>query len=1016
MSLSSKARLFSALLLLLELLVYLEDLLYEVLWFRWQPSSTTVLDKLFLSKEDEIWHAAIYGDDGDMRKILEDLTNFTASSNVSGNGGLTFSPADHGVDSSPGKMEAGALFNRHRTKLQEAIATDVTKSWAINDEERESTVKARLESIADQLANSSRRLTVKEIMRLQDWTNSTSSAVSILWTAIDRGHKSDVDYLLRQRNQKLYMENGDWQRTVLHKAVSNLDAKVTRDILEGGSSTSPQAYINAEDSTHRTALHILIGVCFFGRTLTNNQDLGNALKIFDLLYRHGANINALNGRFRTPLHLVLMEALFQQGTDLESIIPIFHRLLEAGAEMSTKDILGNSPLHTACELQAQDVIEVLVRNGADLETLNHDGKTPRRVFLDHRGPEEFWKRMVVLFRKVQRTGPEPISTSGRVLQRREQISKARMTVCQKSVVYCRYQQNNVAAESSNPFYWTATDKFVSDVLYPTNRPENVTFFAQCEKECQAVWDDLVESPSGLDQEEQEREQESTVAKAAEENTIPLAKDIWKWVNFSANNITWVRIMSQDASKSSKNKHGESTKAKPMVSLAIPFLDIEAEDYDSSTTMQGEEAYSPFTVLDGLQMPQTLDQTSINAESVSKLRCKENQVIYRWSQKQYSTQSRRDPLEWRVRNPFSTLASLLRKVRKHTERYDNREAVGPPFGRTVRASGGERAGDSTGIPGILKDRRPKWLMVRQLWLWKLNDGDCFPFSYFDPYTDEPSLKDTILTAIPSRRSMCMADDLLETIKRSSLHEISDVDDLMKHIVQETIKFPARFRRAGLGEHILDIFESEIASEADEEATFYNNFAENEWDSKQANRAISCTWRVKDIRDELGLIRNVFTSQLKVVKQFSKVLAPHQPKTSADSEYIRTLVSELESIIARIGVMDSEAAKTTDSLSNITQAMLAQAALKEAEAARFMNFIILPFTIVTVIFTPLSFMTSLFAVNSDGFPHNEDGELRIPSDWFWRRMVIGEFGTLVPLFIFIMFLYHSQGGLRNRENNQ
>lgn len=37
-----------------------------------------------------------------------------------------------------------------------------------------------------------------------------------------------------------------------------------------------------------------------------------------------------------------------------------------------------------------------------------------------------------------------------------------------------------------------------------------------------------------------------------------------------------------------------------------------------------------------------------------------------------------------------------------------------------------------------------------------------------------------------------------------------------------------------------------------------------------------------------------------------------------------------------------------LSNIIQAMQAQASLKEAEAARFMNFIILPFTIVTVIF--------------------------------------------------------------------
>ncbi|KAF5640459.1 hypothetical protein F52700_3609 [Fusarium sp. NRRL 52700] len=995
MSLLSKAYLFSALVRLLEVLVYLEDLLYEVIWFRWQSSSTTILDKLILSKEDEIWHAVIYGRDGDMEKIFKDLTNFPASSNVPSNGGVVISSANHEVAPSPGKMEAGVLFSRHRTKLQEVIKTDVTKSWAINDEERESTIKARLESIADQLANSSRKLTEKETMRSQDWTYSSSNPVSILWMAIDRGYRSDVDYLLKQRNQKLYRRNGDLQRTILHKAMSNADADLACNILEGCSSTSPQAYINAEDNIHRTALHILIHEGVFNHGLTYNQDLGKALQIFNLFYRHGANMNALDGRFRTPLHLMVSKAIYLQGRDLEKnlVIPMLNGLLETGAEVSTKDMQGNSPLHTACELQLQGVIEVLIRNGADLETLNHDGMTPRRVFLDHQGAEEFWKRMVILFREIQGTSQEPPSTSGRPLQRREQIPKARMAVCDKSVVYCRYQQNNIAAKRSNPFYWTATDTFVSGVLYSRNQTEDESFFTQCEKECQVVWDDLIKSSRGSDQDEQELEQRSTIAKTVEaKSSTILPKDIWRWVNFSANNI-----MSQDVSNPSDNKHDENSKAKPMVSLVIPFIDIEAEGYDSSTATQGDEAYSPFTGFDGVQIPQTLDQTSINAESVSKLRCKENQVIYRWSEKRYSKQLHQVPLEWRVRNPFSKLTYLLRAARRRAESYEDKEGGGSSLGRKGQASAGGRAGDSTGMQRILKDRRPKWLMVRQLWLWRLND-------------------DTILTTIPSRRNMCMADDLLETIKRSSLHSISDVNDLMKHILQETIRFPERFRRAGLAPIGATSVDFVLLQKADEEATFYNNFAENEWDSKQANRAINCTWRVKDIRDELGLIRNVFTSQLKVVKQFSKVLAPHQPKTQVDSEYIRTLVSELESIIARIGVMDGEAAKTTDSLSNITQAMLAQAALKEAEAARFMNFIILPFTIVTVIFTPLSFMTSLFAVNSDGFPQNEDGELRIPSDWFWKRMVIGEFGTLIPLFVFILFLYHWRRGPRNRENNQ
>ncbi|KAF5617254.1 hypothetical protein F25303_13333 [Fusarium sp. NRRL 25303] len=938
MPLFSKLHLYSALSFLLKVLVYLEDLLYEVIWFRWQHSSASILGKLVLSKEDEIWHAVIYGDNGDMQKIFEDLTTYTASSNVSSNRGVTFSSANPEAASSLSKMEAGVLFSRHRTKLQKAIEADVAKTWPIGYEKHESTVKARLESIADQLANSSRILMKKELLRVH---GGSSSAVSILWMAIDRRHKSDVSYLLTQRNQKLHIQNGDWKRTALHRAVLILDVELILNILEGGSSTSPHAYINAEDGLSKTALHTLVDDWHLVEDdvlvseSINTDDLDRHLKIFGLLYRHGADINAFDGRFRTPLHHGLATALHSKIMDIECkpVVPILYKLLEAGAEVNTKDINGNSPLHTACEVQIQNVIEELIRKGADLEILNHDGKIPRRTFLDHHGSEEFWRRMAILFREIQTTSPELPDNSGKFLQRREQIPKARMAICEK-----------------NPFQWTAIDRFVSEVLYATNRPENITFVAQCEKEYQSAWDDLVGSTRGSDQDEQKLQQKSKTWEAADiKSSIPLAKDSWKWVNFSANNITWMRDfigdnfdvdaiswrffddnmkvrnmrsnvsrirephafrISQNAPILSKNEHGENTKAGSIVSLTIPFIDIEVENFYSSTTTRGGEAYSPFTSFDGVQMPQTLDQTSINAESVSKLRCKENQVIYRWSKKQHSTQLQQDLLDWMVRNPFSKLATLLRKVRKRAESYEDKKAAGSTSGRTEGVSGGERAGNSIGMQGNRKDRGPKWLMVRQLWLWKLHDGNHF-LLYSVVYTDESILKDTILAAIPSRRNKCMADDLLETIKRSSLNRISDVDDLMKHVVQETIRFPERFRRAGLGEHILDVFESEIASEADEEATFYNNFAENEWDSKQANRAINCTWRVKDIRDELRLIRNVFTSQLKVVKQFSKVLAPQQAKTSADSEYIRGLVSELENTITRIGVMDSEAAETTDS---------------------------------------------------------------------------------------------------------
>ncbi|KAG4260819.1 hypothetical protein FPRO03_02642 [Fusarium proliferatum] len=918
---------FSVLVFLLEKLVYFENWWYESAWSYWRPSSTAILDKLVKSREDEIWHAVIFGKDGDVRRAFGNLANKpearVASPNVSGNGVAALSPST---------IEAGASSYPPNTKLKAAVETAVKEHEDFDRvEDCEMAVQARLEVIADQLANSSRALTKKEREQVHETgLYLGSGTISLLWMAIHQNHKSDVDYLLSEHNQKLHKGSRWNQETVLHRAVSNNDLNLVRDILEKSSYTSPHTYINVGDSGSRTSLHELVSSLCSASRYPDPESLGHTFEILDLLSRYGANINALDMSFRTPLHLLLSRTLICKNylpEELSSIPidPLMDKLLRAGAEVNTKDFQGVTPLHIACELRNMDAIAKLVRNGADLGSLNLEGKTPKRVFSDSQGPDEdFWKRMLILSRNKQRTVPD-LSTPGSKLSKRQcRVSKAAIAVCHRSPVYCRYQWSDLATASNDPPHWTATDKYVSHVFHLDKQSEDVTFLAECEEECRRSWYDLVEL-SQKDGEEHELDHKDTTGKIAEvDSSTKVASYTWRWVNFPANNITWVRdfiednleinniedhmelldmrnkislirvphahTMSQGTSKPTDQVKNTDTKTRSIVSLVIPFLDIEVEGSCGSTTTRIDEAYPPFDGLNGVQTPQTLDQTSINAES------------------------------------------------------------------------------------------------------------------------------TVLSAIPCRTNVCMANDLLETIRQSGLNGVYGSDDLVKHILQETITFPDKFLRAGLGEHILDVFESEIAAEADEEATFYNNFAQNDWNSKHANRAISCTWRVKDIRDELRLIRNVFESQLKVVEQFSKVLAEQPVQTPEDSNFIPSLKSKLEGIMQRIDSMDSEANKTTESLNNITQAMLAQAALKEAESARLMNFIILPFTIVTVIFTPLSFMTSLFAVNSDGFPHNEDGELRIPSEWFWRRMVIGEFGTLVPLFIFVLFLYYWRRSPGNLSREQ
>ncbi|RMJ15789.1 hypothetical protein CDV36_004508 [Fusarium kuroshium] len=467
------------------------------------------------------------------------------------------------------------------------------------------------------------------------------------------------------------------------------------------------------------------------------------------------------------------------------------------------------------------------------------------------------------------------------------------------------------------------------------------------------------------------------------------------------------------------------KPSSMVSLVIPFLDIETLHDPETETDKGEilrkryeqleRTYSPFTGMLGAQRPQTLDQTANHVEQRDNtLRTKDQQVVYRWLKDRIDKTKEKSRKEVQVeeipkwafikwlwsrmqRKGKTKVRTTLEKAKKPVNKPANMPFLPADNGHVERRN--KRRANKDKAKKIQQDLSLSWLMVRQLWLWKLDDN-------------------TIITAIPARKNETMADDLFETIRQGNLDTLRTPSDLIKRIVFEAVTLVNEFKWAGLGEHVLDIFEGQIGYETDEEAKFFKNFTTSDWSPSEVNtiirQAADSTWRVKDIRDELRLLRQLFETQLKVVKDVAEILwpsrLPGQPTLTKD---VRKILREsfvhdtgLETLVQRTQRMDRDASTTLEGLSNIIQAMQAQASLKEAEAARFMNFIILPFTIVTVIFTPLSFLTSLFAINTNGFPHNEEGELRLTSGWLSWRMVVGEISTLIPLGLLVLVIYYHQ----------
>lgn len=139
--------------------------------------------------------------------------------------------------------------------------------------------------------------------------------------------------------------------STIHLVVLGLDTSQT---LEAELEKNPEA-INAKDARNRTALD--------WATARANLDQ------MDLLIRHGSDVNNMDLSGRTTLlHAV----------DSHSSAAVL-RLLDAGANPNLdvpREFLRSSPLKAACSGGLPEMVALLLRHGAKVNTCNPEGQTP----------------------------------------------------------------------------------------------------------------------------------------------------------------------------------------------------------------------------------------------------------------------------------------------------------------------------------------------------------------------------------------------------------------------------------------------------------------------------------------------------------------------------------------------------------------------------------------------------------------------------------------------------------------
>ncbi|KAM0716170.1 hypothetical protein Q7P37_008684 [Cladosporium fusiforme] len=322
-----------------------------------------------------------------------------------------------------------------------------------------------------------------------------------------------------------------------------------------------------------------------------------------------------------------------------------------------------------------------------------------------------------------------------------------------------------------------------------------------------------------------------------------------------------------------------------------------------------------------------------------------------------------------------------------------------------------------------------LMVDQLWIWMLGDDlvlTCFPERWNRPEQDPYDVLKSLLATIGRGRGPKTAGDL-------ALLSMMQCFGTFDRHARTMPKLQA-----------LSMFEQAIGEIGAAEGNLLKKFAKA-YQTLKANTTaarqnpesnISCDeiatlndltlettllTELKDIRDELGVISTVIGDQQRIVRELSNVetklvqakLPPlcSTSSTSAQTpdgsdvfESVNAIINQSLQDVARL---DSQAARFSQSLSELLQLKQAHSNAFELTFSRNLSLdaakqgrAVLVFTIVTIIFSPLSLVAAFFTMDLTNLPRDLHGKSTLNLSFVSARVFGIGFAVALPC-IFLAF---------------
>jgi ankyrin repeat protein len=184
-----------------------------------------------------------------------------------------------------------------------------------------------------------------------------ADGLTLLHYAAGEGTEGLVTFLI-EKKANLNIKNSSGA-TPLHEAVRSGKVRIVNLLIRNG------ANIDVQDAKGNSALHIAAPV-------------QNHAEIIKLLLENGANPNLRDEHGDSPLHILIM---------LNRKLDVVNALLaRANVEVSTRNIIGQTPLFLAVEENRVSLIPLLISRGSDIFAENNSGVTPFDRAMQIKGP------------------------------------------------------------------------------------------------------------------------------------------------------------------------------------------------------------------------------------------------------------------------------------------------------------------------------------------------------------------------------------------------------------------------------------------------------------------------------------------------------------------------------------------------------------------------------------------------------------------------------------------------------